>query len=41
MKCPRCPYYEQNTSYGTETIKCNNKDCEHSVVELQESEGEE
>lgn len=27
MKCPQCPYYEQNTSYGTELVKCNNKEC--------------
>lgn len=28
MKCPHCPSYEQKTSYGTEIVKCNNKECE-------------
>lgn len=28
MKCPHCPYYEVKTSYGTETVKCNNEKCE-------------
>ena len=30
MKCPKCPYYEQKTSYGMELIKCNNK-CERKA----------
>lgn len=41
MKCPQCPYYEQKISYGIEYVKCSNEECEHHVVELQESEGEE
>lgn len=28
MKCPHCPNYKQKTSYGTEMLKCNNKECE-------------
>lgn len=28
MKCSHCPNYEQKTSYGTEKVKCNNKECE-------------
>lgn len=28
MNCPHCPYYEQKTSYGTELLKCKNKECE-------------
>lgn len=28
MKCPHCPTYKQKTSYGTELVKCNNKECE-------------
>lgn len=31
MKCPQCPYYEQQTSYGTEKIKCNNKECPYKA----------
>lgn len=27
MSCLQCPNYEQKTSYGTETIRCNNEDC--------------
>ena len=38
MKCPKCPYYEQKTSYGTEIIKCNNEECQHKEIEPQESE---
>jgi len=35
MKCSQCPYYYQKTSYGAETIKCNNKECPYKA----ESEG--
>lgn len=28
MNCPQCPYYEVKTSYGTEFVKCDNKECE-------------
>ena len=31
MRCPQCPYYEQKTSYGTEKIKCNNKECPYNA----------
>lgn len=30
VKCPECrncPYYESETSYGTEEIRCENTDC--------------
>ena len=30
MTCPyisSCPYYERQTSYGTEEVKCANTDC--------------
>ena len=27
MKCPQCPYYIQETSYGKELIKCCNEEC--------------
>ena len=26
-KCPMCPYYIQQTSYGTELVKCDNQEC--------------
>ncbi len=29
MKCSQCPYYEQKTSYGTESVKCNNVTCQY------------
>lgn len=35
MKCPRCPYYEQKTSYGTEVIKCNNDECNNEIERYQ------
>ena len=37
-KCPCCPLYPQTTSYGTEWIECNNKECPHHS---EDEEGEE
>jgi len=36
MRCPQCPYYEQTTSYGTEQIKCDNKECPNRDKESDE-----
>lgn len=40
MECQwisNCPYYEVQTSYGTETVKCGNTDC--ILHDIHESEG--
>jgi hypothetical protein len=34
MKCPRCPYYEQKTSYGIEYVKCNNDECNNEIEKI-------
>ena len=31
MKCIRCPDYGQVTSYGTELIRCENKECSEYI----------
>lgn len=36
MKCPQCPYYEQKTSYGSEMVKCDNKECIYKGVKRDE-----
>ena len=36
----QCPYYERQTSYGTEEIKCGNTDCPLFEVMKKEEEGE-
>lgn len=32
-KCPMCPYYVQQTSYGIELIKCDNKECQNRLYD--------
>ena len=38
MKCPQCPYYEIKASYGTEIVKCGNKDCPKYKAESEDKE---
>ena len=34
----QCPYYEVETSYGTELLKCTNTDCPLFPVEKEREE---
>lgn len=38
-KCPKCPYYEQKTSYGTEIVKCHNEKCKPMKIEYKSDNG--
>lgn len=43
VKCPdacRCPYYERETSYGKEIIRCANTDCPLYTLREEEEESE-
>lgn len=31
MKCAKCPNYEQRTSYGSEEVRCENKECSEYI----------
>lgn len=37
----QCPYYEVETSYGTETVKCGNTDCALYPIAKEQEETEE
>lgn len=43
VKCPdacHCPYYESETSYGKEWIRCANTDCPLYPIREEEEESE-